>query len=135
MNGLTDREMASLVWIGLAAASAVFWRPMRRFATGVLGALLKPVLLVPFALLGLYTAALVGLASLTPAWNLDLLMWPWRRSRSKSASYCLYGRATLCHGFTWRLARMSRSLDRSSTWVLGCPPPGGATLLTLRPTV
>jgi hypothetical protein len=73
VNGLTDREVASLVWIGLAAASALFWRPMRRFVKGVLGALLKPVFLVPFALLGLYTAVLVGLASLTGAWNLDLL--------------------------------------------------------------
>lgn len=73
MNGLTDRELASIVWIGLAAGFALNWRPMRRFVTGVLGTLLKPVFLVPFALLGLYTAALVGLASLTPAWNLDLL--------------------------------------------------------------
>lgn len=73
MNALTDRELASLAWIAVAALSAVFWRPMRQFVTGVVGALLKPVFLLPFGLLGLYTAALVALASLTPAWNVDLL--------------------------------------------------------------
>jgi hypothetical protein len=46
---------------------------MRNALSGLVGALLKPVFLVPSALLGLYTGALVGLASLTPAWNLDLL--------------------------------------------------------------
>jgi thiamine transporter ThiT len=73
VNTLSDRELASLAWIGLVAVSAVFWRPMRQLVTGVVGALLQPVFLVPFALLGLYTAAIVGLASLTPAWNTDLL--------------------------------------------------------------
>jgi hypothetical protein len=73
VNGLTERELASLAWIGLAVGSALFWRPMQNALTDIVGALLNPAFLLPLALLGLYTAALVGLASLTPAWNLDLL--------------------------------------------------------------
>ncbi len=73
MNGLTDRELASLAWIGLAVVAGSFSRSLREGVTGIVRLVLKPVFLTPFGLLGSYVAALVGLGSLTPAWNLNLL--------------------------------------------------------------
>lgn len=70
---LSDRELASLAWIGLVGLWAVFWAPLRQALRRVAGALLKPVLLIPLALFALYMAGIVGLASLTPAWKFDLL--------------------------------------------------------------
>lgn len=73
MIDLTNRELASLVWIGVAAIAAVLWQPLRKSAIRAVGAVLRPVFLVPFALFGLYVAVLVALASLTPVWNLGLI--------------------------------------------------------------
>lgn len=73
MTGLSDRELASLAWLGLGVLAGLFSARLRRSAGDVLAALLKPVLLVPLAVFALYVAGLVALASLTPAWNVDLL--------------------------------------------------------------
>lgn len=71
--GLSERELASLAWLGLAGVGAVFWAPLRRAVRDVVRALLTPVLLIPLTLFSAYTGGIVALASLTPAWNLDLL--------------------------------------------------------------
>lgn len=71
--GLSDRELASLAWLGMAAIGIVLWRPTRTIPFDLAKTLLKRVFLVPFVLFALWMAAIVGLASLTPAWDLNLL--------------------------------------------------------------
>jgi len=46
----SERELASLAWIAVTGAAAVFWRPLRDFVIGVASALLTPVFLVPFGM-------------------------------------------------------------------------------------
>ncbi len=49
MIGLSDRELASLAWLGLGVVVGLFAAQLRRSAGQVLAALLKLVLLVPLA--------------------------------------------------------------------------------------
>jgi len=76
VTGLSDRELASLAWIGLIAVGVLVWRPLRPVAGSLrdlVRLFLSPVLVIPATLLGIYSAAVVALMSQTPAWTVDLL--------------------------------------------------------------
>lgn len=69
---LSDRELASLAWVGMVAVGALVWTPLRPLLR-LVGVLLRPVFLIPVGFFAAYVAAVVALASRTSAWNVDLI--------------------------------------------------------------
>jgi hypothetical protein len=72
-NAPNNREWATLIWLGIVAASLVSWKDMRPLLANVVRSAAKPVLVLPAVALWGWTALLVVAASRVHLWTGDLL--------------------------------------------------------------
>lgn len=70
---VNDRELAVLVWIGIALLLCLLKRDLRRALANMASAVLKPVIVVPLALFAAYLVGLIWVASKADLWQPQLI--------------------------------------------------------------
>lgn len=74
----TNRELATLIWLGVIIAASLIFRQVRPSALGVLRAFFQPKLMTVFGLAGFYVAACAWLLATFDVWewsNLKTTIW------------------------------------------------------------